>query len=85
MEESLQDEVMNLIDFVEPNVDKPFNMNRVANISILNALWFIMTGEKMKLDDPDLDESMSLDEFLAKCGIEKALLHILVLASEYKG
>ena len=56
MEESLQDEVLNLIDFVEPNVNKPFDMNRVANISILNALWFIMTGEKMKLDDPKLGD-----------------------------
>ena len=56
MEESLQDEVLNLIDFLEPNVDKPFDMNRVTNISILNALCDIMTGEKMKLDDPKLGD-----------------------------
>ena len=34
--------------------NEPVNLDRVMNISILNALWVILVGEKLDLDDPKL-------------------------------
>ena len=66
MEESLQEEVKKLVDFIKPELDKPFNLNRILNISLLNALWFIMAGEKLELDNPKLPEILSTIDDLTR-------------------
>ena len=40
-------------------------MNRTMNISILNALWLILVGEKLELDDPKLNQIIQIiDHFV---------------------
>ncbi len=40
--------------------NEPVDLNRTMNISILNALWSILVGEKLDLDDPKLAEIIQL-------------------------
>ena len=65
MEEALQVEVQKLVDYLKPLDGKVTSLNRVTNISILNALWNILVGEKLSLDDPRLEKLLkNLDDFL---------------------
>ena len=54
MEESLIEEAQKLIKFLKTKADKPIDLNRTMNISIVNALWGILVGERLELTDPKL-------------------------------
>ena len=44
---------------------KPINLLGTMNVSIVNALWSIVTGEKLEIDDPNLKNIVRiLNEFL---------------------
>jgi hypothetical protein len=43
---------------------QPVNLNRTMNISIINALWQILVGEKLDLDDPKSNQGSILLNFL---------------------
>ncbi len=65
MEDSLNEDVQKLLEHFKPQVGQPLSLNRMFNISILNALWNILVGEKLPLDDPKLHKTVELlDEFL---------------------
>ena len=65
MEDDLQEEVQKLIDYVKPKIGTPCTLNRTLNISIVNALWFILAGEKLELNDPKLNElTEAIDDVL---------------------
>ena len=53
MENILLDEVSKLIlHFKSLGNQQPVQLNRMMNVSIINALWSIIAGEKFELDDP---------------------------------
>ena len=54
MEDTLLDEVDNLCVEYSKLVGKPISLHNTMNISIINALWSILTGEKLLLNDPKL-------------------------------
>nr|AKH03509.1 cytochrome P450 3075A3 [Paracyclopina nana] len=54
MEEAIGEEVQKLMVKLKASEGKPIGLNRTFNISILNALWNILAGEKLELDDPKL-------------------------------
>ena len=59
MEDSIQVEVQKLSLYLETKTQEPFDLNRITNISIVNALWFILVGERLELTDPKLLKLMS--------------------------
>ena len=66
MEESLLEEVQKLVEFMKPEAGKEFNLKRITNVAILNALWFIMAGERLEIDDPKALEILSLLDDLTR-------------------
>lgn len=58
MEESLHQEVEKLVEFLKPMMNKTSNLGQTLNISILNALWAILVGEKLDLNDPKLHKTV---------------------------
>ena len=54
MEDTILDEVEELIDELKENVGKPICLDNTLNLSIVNALWAILVGEKLPLKDPKL-------------------------------
>ena len=67
MEDTLLDEVDKLCEELTKVVGKEMNISRKMNISILNALWALLTGEKLPLNDPKLlDIVEKINNFLSK-------------------
>ena len=66
MEDSLQLEVEKLTNFLLTKVDKPFDLNRTTNISIVNALWGILVGERLELTDPKLHRILAAFDSLLR-------------------
>lgn len=54
MEDTLLDEVDKLCDELKKSGGKAVDIGLKMNISILNALWAMLTGEKLPLNDPKL-------------------------------
>ena len=46
--------------------NEPVDLNRTMNISILNALWSILVGEKLDLDDPKLAKVFEMFDYLLR-------------------
>ena len=49
MEILIQEEIEKCIEMLRQEVGKPTQLNLKLNIAILNALWKLLTGEKVKL------------------------------------
>ena len=54
MEGMIHEEVQKLIDSLDPKCGKPVNLRYSFNLSIINGLWAITTGNQMAIDDPKL-------------------------------
>ncbi len=64
-------QIMSVTCLIQPNPNhfqgEPVNLNRTMNVSIVNALWLILVGEKLELDDPKSGEVIRLfDELFRK-------------------
>ena len=54
MEDAILDEVEKLSSELQKNIGNPVWLGNTLNLSILNALWAILVGEKLPLNDPKL-------------------------------
>ena len=54
MEDTILDEIDKLCEELKKSVGTPISLSTKMNVSILNALWGILTGEKLLLSDPKL-------------------------------
>ena len=78
MEDSIQVEVQKLSHYLETKTQEPFDLNRITNVSIVNALWFILVGERLELTDPKLLELMSgIDSILRGNGGSTSIANLL--------
>nr|AKH03511.1 cytochrome P450 3075A5 [Paracyclopina nana] len=55
MEAGIQEDVKMLIDHLALRAGKPTEIGESLNIAIINSLWSILVGEKLKLNDPKLE------------------------------
>ena len=60
MESTLSEEVEKLCDEYSKFVGIPFCLDNTLNLSVINSLWAILTGEKLELKDEKLLEMVSL-------------------------
>ena len=57
LEEMVEEEVDNLIQYIDDNwIDTPLNVSQFFNISVLAALWRVISGESLKIGDPNLQQ-----------------------------
>ena len=54
MEDTINEEVEKLVEVLMKKAGQAIELNLQMNISIVNALWVILVGEKLALDDPKL-------------------------------
>jgi len=78
MEDTIMDEVEKLCDQLKPFEGKSLNLQRKVNVSVLNALWGMLVGEKLSLQDPRLIRIVELfDKVLRGQGVSGALATML--------
>ena len=67
MEDTLLDEVDKFYNYICSTADgQPIDINSSINISIVNALWFILVGEKLELSDPKLQKIVYMADCIAR-------------------
>ena len=67
MEDSILDEVDKLCEEISKFNDKELDIGLKMNISILNSLWSILTGERLPLNDPKLQDIVKkFNDFFGK-------------------
>ena len=59
MENMILDEVHELLEGMKKDAGKPVMTQNRFNIAVLNALWTITSGQRLKQDDPELQEIMA--------------------------
>jgi len=78
MEEMIQNEASKLCRSIEKELDRPTQLDSKLNISILNALWTILVGEELDMENPeDLKVVNALNDFVRTGGFGG---HILLQA-----
>lgn len=78
MESTLLDELDKLCEELKRCCDKAIDIKTKMNISILNSLWSILTGQKLQLDDPKLQNILDRSNaFLASANPSSALASML--------
>ena len=68
IEHILTEEYEKLVEHLKPKAGQVIDLRRVTNISILNSLWNILTGEKVGLDDHKLDTLINAFDDLLRLG-----------------
>jgi cytochrome P450 len=56
MEEIIQHEIRQLCNSLDKQLDHPLAMDHIFNISVVNALWTLISGSRFELNDPELLE-----------------------------
>ena len=78
MEALLSHEVEKFVNYMKPSVGKKFDLDGSLNVSILNALWVILTGETRDLDDPNLKSIVNLvNQIVGTSSPQSSLLGLL--------
>ena len=78
MNDLLQEEAMKLCSLLGAKEDMDLDLTTMLNRSIVNAVWFIISGEKMELEDPRLNELVSLiNAFGANVNLSSPLTFML--------
>ena len=66
MEDLFHDEVLKLCKTLAKKSEEPLNMSGMFNVSIVNALWSLITSEKLDHNDPALARIVSKVNYLVR-------------------
>ena len=67
LEEIIEEEVDNLIQHIEDNwIDTPMDVTQFFNIVVLASLWKLISGESLKIGDPELSSLLNNAQSIAK-------------------
>ena len=75
MEDSINIEVEKLVNLLKKeHQGKPVSLNSVMNLSIVNALWVLLVGETLPLNDPKLLKIVAaVDQFIRQRSMKNSL------------
>ena len=74
MEGLILDEVVAFNESLTKDAGKRLNLRHRFNISVINALWTIISGKRVALDDPELLKLVHIvDEMTVKAGKRKLI------------
>ena len=80
MENSIQNEVDKLIELFSKNCGKALNLNLKMNLAMLNALWYILVGESLELEDEKLHKVMSTVDRSVRIGGNFSIWNRIMMA-----
>ena len=78
MEDVLKEDLGNLFEMLDKKLGKPFKMQQIFNVAVVNGLWKILTGKRFDLDDPKLKDLVKrMDELFKVFGTGGSVLSIM--------
>ena len=81
MEDLIQEEIRELCNHLNTKLDQPMSVFLIYNLSIVNALWTIISGSRFSLSDPKLKHLVNkMDELVKESG-NLAILNIFPILS----
>jgi len=66
MEDLILTEIHQLCNFLDKQIQQPLKINLAFNLSVVNALWTLITGSRLSLEDPELIHFVGLIDELVK-------------------
>ena len=69
MEDLIQEEIRELCNHLNTKLDQPISVYLIYNLSVVNALWTLISGSRFSLTDPKLIHLVNkMDELVKESG-----------------
>ena len=76
MEDLIQEEIRELCSHLNTKLDQPLSVYLIYNLSVVNALWTLISGSKFSLTDPKLKELVAKMDDLVKDSGNATLVNV---------
>ena len=76
MEDLIQEEIRELCSHLNTKLDQPLSVNLIYNLSVVNALWTLISGSRFSLADPKLEELVTKMDDLVKDSGNVSLVNV---------
>ncbi len=76
MDERVAEHAEELCNFLETTKGKPIDMRKEFDISILNALWVITSGERLSMTSTRLRELIDMVDLIFKASTSKKIMYL---------
>ena len=77
MEELIHEEILQLFNKLDNQIDLPLSMNLIYNVSVVNALWTLLNGTRLSLDDPALHNLLQKIDAMVKEAGQATILNVV--------
>ena len=77
MEELIHEEILQLFNKLDNQKDQPLSMSLIYNVSVVNALWTLLNGTRLSLDDPALHNLLQKIDAMVKEAGQVTILNVV--------
>ena len=77
MEELIHEEILQLFNKLDNQIDLPLSMSLIYNVSVVNALWTLLNGTRLSLDDPALHNLLQKIDAMVKEAGQATILNVV--------
>ena len=76
MEELIHEEILQLFNKLDNQINLPLSMSLIYNVSVVNALWTLLNGTRLSLDDPALHNLLQKIDAMVKESGQATILNV---------
>ena len=77
MEELIHEEILQLFNKLDSQINLPLSMSLIYNVSVVNALWTLLNGTRLSLDDPALHNLLQKIDAMVKESGQATILNVV--------
>ena len=77
MEELIHEEILQLFNKLDNQINLPLSMSLIYNVSVVNALWTLLNGTRLSLDDPALHNLLQKIDAMVKEAGQATILNVV--------
>ena len=77
MEELIHEEILQLFNKLDNEINLPLSMSLIYNVSVVNALWTLLNGTRLSLDDPALHNLLQKIDAMVKEAGQATILNVV--------
>jgi len=77
MEDLILEEIRGLFNKLDDQINTPLSMSLIYNVSVINALWTLLSGQRLSLDDPGLQNLIEKIDEMVKVSGQASILNVV--------